>query len=277
MPVRALRRIVSLAAILCSTHSLAAQTDSSRVTISGTVVDPSRKPLEGVDVRLVGDTTHHLTPASGTFRLFGTGGAELLLQFRRPGYNALLLKVTGDWSGLVMMVPGAFVLPEVLVNARSAKPAEYGYTTRYDDFFRRRRQGIGQYILRDEIEKRNALHTSEIFEGRAGIKTQTQPDKGLTSVAFARCNEYPPKINVYVNGSKLIPQGAARVSSMGPESSIKGIGRASRDPEIAGIVGEMLARVNPRDIELIEIFRGTGELPPEFSDGNCGAIAIWTK
>ena len=39
----------------------------------------------------------------------------------------------------------------------------------------------------------------------------------------------------------------------------------------------MLSRINPRDIELIEIFRGPGELPPEFNDGNCGAIMIWTK
>ena len=43
------------------------------------------------------------------------------------------------------------------------------------------------------------------------------------------------------------------------------------------IVGEMLSRVNPGDVELIEIFRGPGELPPEFNDGNCGAIAIWTR
>ena len=131
------------------------------------------------------------------------------------------------------------------------------------DFFRRRRQG----------EKRNALHTAEILQGRAGIRVQMQTDRGLTSVEFARCNEYPPKINVYANGNKLIPQGAAKVG-MGAQA---GVGRMFRDPEIAGIVGEMLARTNPRNIELIEIFRGPGELPPEYNDGNCGAIVIWTR
>ena len=276
MPSRALNNLVCIAAYLCCSTSLAAQADTAHVVISGTVVDTDRKPIEGVEVRLVGDSLHHFTSASGTFRLYGPRSAELLLQFRRPGYNAQLLKVRGDWSGTVLMVPGAFVLPEILVNAHNAKPAEYAFTNKYDDFFRRRRQGIGEYIMRDEIDRRNALHTAEILQGRAGIRVQNQADKGLTSVAFARCNEYPPKINVYVDGRKLIPQDAAKMSAMGAVSAIAGIGRP-RDPEVAGVVGEMLSRVNPRDVEFIEIFRGPGELPPEFNDGNCGAIVIWTR
>jgi hypothetical protein len=42
-------------------------------------------------------------------------------------------------------------------------------------------------------------------------------------------------------------------------------------------VGELLDRIKPSDIEMMEIFRGPSELPPEFNDGNCGAIAIWTR
>jgi hypothetical protein len=169
------------------------------------------------------------------------------------------------------MVPGAFELPDIQVNARNAKPAEYAGTTKYDDYFRRRRQGLGEFITREDIDRRNPLHTFEIFEGRPGIRVSFQPDRG-TFVAFARCNEYPPKINVYVDGNKLIPTGGTRTGS--GQSSF---GPVRRDPEIAGIVGEMLARVNPREIEFIEIFRGAGELPPEFNDGSCGAIAIWTR
>lgn len=275
MRVRALRSALCTAAFLCCSRGLASQVDTSRVTISGTVVNSERKPLEGVEVRLVGDTARHFTSAEGAFRLLGPRGVELLLQFRRPGFNAQLLTVTGTWNGTVLMVPGAFALPEIMVNARNAKPAEYAYTSKYDDFFRRKRQGLGEFITRDELDRRNPLHTEDIFQGRPGIRVQNQADKGLTSVAFARCNEYPPKINVYVNGSKMIPQGAARVAATG--NGISGIGPHSRDPEVAGIVGEMLSRVNQHDIELVEIFRGPGELPPEFSDGNCGAIAIWTR
>ena len=255
---------------MCWGQRLVAQPDTSHVTISGTVVDAERKPLEGVDVRLIGDTTRHSTSASGTFRLYGPRGVELLLQFRRVGFNAQLLKVTGDWNGTVLMVPGAFVLPEVMVTAHYAKPAEYADTRKYDDYFRRRRQGLGEFISRDEIDKRNALHTPEILEGKPGIRVDVQTGRG-TMVAMARCNEYPPQINVYVDGAKLNPIGGykAPVGSMW--------GPVIRDPELAGRTGEMLNRINPRDIELIEIFRGPGELPPEFNDGNCAAIVIWTR
>ncbi|HEV8195368.1 MAG TPA: carboxypeptidase regulatory-like domain-containing protein, partial [Gemmatimonadales bacterium] len=261
MPFRARRSIPHFAVVLMGAGAastaagpLSAQADTSQVMISGKVVDPEQRPLEGVDVRLVGDSTHRTTSAAGTFRFYASRGVEHLLQLRRIGYNAQLLKVTGDWSGTVRMVPGAFVLPEIMVNGHNAKPAEYAYTNKYDDFFRRKRQGIGEYIMRDEIEKRLAFQTTEIFEGRPGIRVNIQRDKGLASVAFARCNEYPPKINVYVDGIKMVPSNLAAIMRAGSESAIVGIAKP-RDPEIAGIVGEMLTRVNPRDIEAVEIFR----------------------
>jgi hypothetical protein len=258
-------------AVMSTGGTLQAQTDTTRVMISGIVVDPARQPLEGVEVRLVGDSVRRFTSRAGTFRLYAPRGNELLLQFRRPGYNAQLLKLNGEWSGTVLLVPGAFELPDIQVNARNAKPAEYAGTTKYDDYFRRRRQGLGEFITREDIDRRNPLHTFEILDGRPGIRVQFQPDRG-TFVGFVRCNEYPPSINVYVNGNKLIPTGGTRAGS-----GASSFGRVRRDPEIAGIVGEMLSRVNPREIEFIEIFRGAGELPPEFNDGNCGAIVIWTR
>lgn len=249
-----------------------AQADTGRVVLSGTVVDAQANPIEGVEVRLVGDTVRRFTSATGTFRLLAPGSKELLLQFRRPGYNAQLLTLTGAWDGTVQMVPGAFELPPIQVNAANAKPIAYASTTKYDDFFRRRHQGIGQFITREEIDRRNALHTPEILEGHAGIRIDVQTGRG-TSVAFARCNEYPPKINVYVDGHKLIPNGGPiSYGTADPRARIM-----RRDPEVTGITGEMLGRVDPRSIELIEVFRGASELPPEFNDGNCGAIVIWTR
>ena len=59
---------------------------------------------------------------------------------------------------------------------------------------------------------------------------------------------------------------------------------ALKDPQgyadrrsLRGIVGEMLDRINPAQIELIEVYRGVSDLPGEFHDDNCAAIVIWTK
>jgi len=42
-------------------------------------------------------------------------------------------------------------------------------------------------------------------------------------------------------------------------------------------VVEMLSRVNPSDIEMIEVFRGPSEIPGVFHWNGCAAIAVWTR
>jgi hypothetical protein len=262
-----------LACQILSQHGLQAQTDTARAEISGTVVDPQHAPLEGVEVRLVRDTIATFTSKAGTFRLRVPRSPAILIQFRRPGFNAQILKMTGDWSGTVQLTPGAFALPDVQVTAYNAKPAQYAGTSKYDDVFRRKRQGLGQFLSREDIERRNALHTAEILEGQRGIRVDVQTGRG-TYIAFSRCNDYPPKINVYIDGRKQIPEHPGRVNET--EDLMMGA-KKPRDPDVAGAVGEMVSRINPSEIEFIEIFRGAGELPAEFNDGNCGAIAIWTR
>jgi hypothetical protein len=276
---------VALLAALAAPHPLASQADTIPVMIAGTVIDPLRQPIEGAEVRIVGTTVSALTSKAGSFRLFAPRAGEMLIQIRRPGYSAQLLKLTGEWSGTVLLEPGKFELPELNVTARYAKPARYAATTKYDDYFRRRRGGFGEFISREDIERRNPFRAVEILQGRAGIKVSLQPpgnEDDPTIVAFARCSEFPPKINVYIDGRKQMPQGRA-LADAGSASPLMDMARgvsfeqAMERRRIRGVTAEMLDRINPSDIELIEIFRGPGELPPEFNDGNCGAIVIWTR
>jgi len=278
--------VAALLALMSLTPSvpLRAQSDTTQILIAGTILDPLRKPIEGVEVRIPGTGSSVLSSPAGTFRLRVPKAAVVLFQLRRPGYNSQLLKTSGDWSGTVIMEPGAFELPEVQVTARYAKPAKYAGTAKYDDYFRRRRQGLGEFIDREEIDRRFAAQTAELVQGRPGVKVTISPS-GMadgTVVMFARCNGVPPKINVYVDGRKLQPEMDRAKEVQQPTGGGRGytgdddqlIERALR---ARSIVGEMLSRINPGDIEMIEIFRGPSELPPEFNDGNCGAIAIWTR
>jgi len=280
-------RSVLLALLLAAPAPLASQADTAKVLIAGTVIDPLRQPIEGVEVRVIGTELTVMTAPAGTFRLYAPRAKQLLVQFRRPGYNAQLLKLDGEWSGTVLLQPGAFKLPEIEVTARYAKPAKYAGTAKYDDYFRRRRIGFGEFVDREEIERRGALETTRLLEGRSGIKVLYPHDEVASGrwigaiVAFARCNEFPPKINVYIDGRKLIPR--TTPDMIGSKSVFMTL-REPPDPaenerrrEIRAIVGEMLDRINPSDIELMEIFRGPSELPAEFNDGNCGAISIWTR
>jgi len=40
---------------------------------------------------------------------------------------------------------------------------------------------------------------------------------------------------------------------------------------------EMLSRINPADIEMIEVYRGASEIPGVFHWNGCAVIAIWTR
>jgi hypothetical protein len=267
--------------LACSASFLAAQADTSRIMIAGTVIDPLRNPIEGAEIRIVGGGPAVLSSPAGTFRIFVARSGQILVQVRRPGYRAELLALDREWSGTVLLQPGVFELPEIKVTARYAKPAKYAGTAKYDDYFRRRRIGFGQFISREDIERRNPFRTIEILQGQAGIRTAIHPPGAASGsvVAFARCNEYPPKINVYIDGRKLMGEASASAESILQRMQSVSFG----DDALAGqrrtmaAVGEMLERIPPGDIELIEIFRGPGELPGEFNDGNCGAISIWTR
>jgi hypothetical protein len=260
------RRLLLFAAMLVP-GAMAAQSDTTRVMVSGVVIDPLRQPIEGVELLVVGSATSAMSSKAGTFRFFIPANREVLIRVRRPGYRSQLLKVTGEWKGAVLLEPGVFELPEVQVTAYYAKPARYAGTYKYDDYFRRRRQGLGHFIDREEIEIRQPMYTSDLFTGRAGIKVTANIPGQTKKFTFARCNERQfsalngrgggatPRINVYVDGRKITLHRAEPGSGN----------------------GELLDLVDPHDIEMVEIFRGPGELPPEFNDGNCGAIVFWTR
>ena len=40
---------------------------------------------------------------------------------------------------------------------------------------------------------------------------------------------------------------------------------------------EALDYVRPSDIEMIEVYRGVGQIPGEFLEDACAAIVIWTR
>lgn len=262
--------------------------DTTRVVLSGKVLDPLGKPVEGAEVRIVGSSQSVLSSPAGIFRLLVPPAGTLLVQIRRPGYNQQLLNIPTTWTGNILLTPGAVQLPDVAVTARYAKPGRYAGTSKYDEVFERRRLGLGELIDRDQIDQRAAQETAQLLEARAGIRVQISHsdmagDFGAgTYVSFTRCNEYPPKINVYVDGRKQQPRLSEGAAGDG-ESVLSFMARKPTDGELERRrqvrmqVGELLDRVNPSDIEMIEIFRGPSELPPQFNDGNCGAIAVWTR
>lgn len=237
--------------------------------IVGRVASPAGNPIEGVEVSIPGTDFSTVTNDKGDFTLSGVPVGRHYVRVRRIGYNAQLLVadlMAGAEKAVVIALDrGAYELPELTVAAAAAKPIEYGWTTRYDDFFRRKRTGLGAFISRADIEKRKPFRTPNLLVGLAGIRLRFyEPGPFGTGVEFGRCSD----VGVWVDGQR---QYVARMVEGNSGSMISGRAGISR------ALGELLERYIPSQIEMIEIYRGSSEMPAEFIDNTCAAIVIWTR
>ena len=267
MRLRALAFLISL-----SSTSLHAQADSARAVVEGRVVDPDGAPIAGAEIVWQGDKRSVLTRADGSFSLSVPLRAETVVLVRRPGYSAQALRVdltTGIWRGTIVLTPGSLRLPDIEVAARYAKPAQYSGTTKYDDFFRRQKLGIGTFISREQIERMNAFHTIEILRGIPGIHVNVgiPGDPETADIRIPRCESQDHrlgKVTVWIDGQMLIESNPAVA-----DAGHYGVGSTN--------LAEQLQRIAPAGIEMVEVFRGPSQIPGEFHWDGCAAIVIWTR
>ncbi len=237
-----------------------------QVRLVGRVLDESHRPVEGVEVLVNRQVVRVLTDSAGIFQL-DVSPRDSTVGFRRIGYRPMLFTIDplpppGD-TILVELVNSPISLPEVIISARPSKPLRYAGTTKYDEVFLRNKVGLGTLISRDAIDTRFGFDTHELLRGIAGIRIWNGPPK---RIRFARCQQ-PGGVSVFIDGMRQIPTTRSEsAAESGPVASV------ADEPEI-----ELLSRVDVRDIEMIEVFRGAGEIPGVFHWNGCAVIAIWTK
>ncbi len=243
--------------------------------IRGTIMTTEGLPIAEADVRIVGTSHAATSDPKGWFVIRGLEAGEFVVQARRIGYKAQQFAARLGKDGEVKEVKivlerGEYELPEVVVTARSLKPIEYGWTTRFDDFFRRRQVGLGHYMLRDEIERKGAGRTPSLLAGVRGVRLRYR-HAGIsgTDVSFGGCT----RVSVWIDGNKQ------RYPDLPPTRNTVATGGLVSIKEDRGSMatGECLQRVLPSQIEMMEIYRGPAEMPAEFLDDSCAAIAIWTR
>lgn len=139
---------------------------------------------------------------------------------------------------------------------------------------------------REQIDRSTAFRTFELLRGISGVQVAWNPP-GVpgTTVRFSRCLDFPPRISVWVDGQKIPFRAPAPPPSAGraltPEEAARG--GASLEEVLAWRSAtwsqwlELFDFVRPADIEAVEVFRGIGQIPAEFRDDSCAAVAIWTR
>ena len=250
--------LLTPAAALTLTQTICAQSRPRTTTrLVGRVIDQTRHLIPGVDVLVNGAEVRSTTSASGVFQL-QILPSDSTVAFRRIGYRPLVVRIDplppGDDTLLVQLESVPIQLSEITVVGTATKPLRYAGTTKYDEVFLRHKIGLGTLVTREDIDSRFGFHTYELLQTIPGVRIWNGPPK---RIRFARCQE-PGGITVFVDGVRQLS-----------DSSALGLGE---EPAI-----ETLSRINPSDIEMIEVFRGPSEIPGIYHWNGCAVIAIWTR
>ncbi len=94
-------------------------------------------------------------------------------------------------------------------------------------------------------------------------------DPTTADIRFARCMADDHKVgqvSVWIDGQRVIEE--HRRSGGGGDAALGGN---------SYYLAEMLNRITAQGIELMEAYRGPGQIPGQFHWDGCGAIVIWTR
>ncbi|MGQ0703541.1 MAG: carboxypeptidase-like regulatory domain-containing protein [Gemmatimonadales bacterium] len=249
--------------------SPAAAQPPARTQLRGTVATPTGKPVWAAEVSILGDSLTTLTDSAGRFVLREIPPGTHVVRVRRigfrPQYLAAKLESGEEKDVLIALTPGAYELPELRVTAREAKPIEYAWTTKYEDFFRRKRVGLGYYISREDIDRKRSVETASLLVGVPGIRFKFgAPGRVPNEITTTRCDF----LSVWVDGWELNPNLVKRLSPKPMEGDPK-------NPQ--QVTGALLETILPIQIEMIEVYTSPARGQAEFVGSSCGAIMIWTR
>lgn len=122
-------------------------------------------------------------------------------------------------------------------------------------FHRRMSRGMGEYITREDIERRDPMRLSDMVHLRAGVATTGYGDgSGRRHVEISRA-------------AVLEDSNACRIQYWIDGVPFTGVNRFEMD------------ELSPQDVEGIEIYRGPSEIPPRFNrrGSQCGVVVVWTR
>ena len=231
--------------------------------LSGTIVRATNGlPLTNAIVRISGGPETR-TNELGEWSIINAPLGTRTLEIRALGYypESRHVNIVGNPVPMeIGLSTVQEVLDTVMIRARRI------YTRGDNGFAERKHSGVGRYLTADDIARRPALFTSEIFKTMSGIRLGYASDTLASDMVIA------------VNPDDMAPVDR-RILMKGisgdwcaPSIYLDG----TRMSQLGA--GDLDAWVRPKDVASIEIY-SEATVPPEFNDfrSGCGSIIIWRK
>ncbi len=219
--------------------------------IDGVVTDTLLRPLESADISVVGVGAHVVTSINGRFRMLQVPPGQYLLVARRIGYapTSGIIQVPAEDTVRLSyaLLRSNNLLDTVKVQARRV-------SLRMAEFEGRRRQGIGQFVTQEDLERRGSPQVADFLRNIRGIELLRNTSQAFGDmVAISR------------------REGDAQQGGCPMQVVLDGIvlpGKFNLD-----------LLPSPKQIAGIEVYSGPATVPPQFggNDRRCGLIAVWTR
>jgi len=224
-----------------------ARRDSVPATLIGHVVDSAGVGLPGAEITLnKSDKVHAITGDSGEFRIADLPSGTVVFNVRRLGFESAsftaVLKAGRTQRAKFSLTPNPQALPTVAVSDTANK------THWLDDFARRRGSNRGTFITRAEIERKGSRMGTDIVRSVPGVRLV--PKRGGVGYQVLMTRGDGPRACV-------------------PQMFVHNMA-------YSGTLDDFIAE----DIEAVEVYVGTSEVPAELDKagrGVCGAIVVWTR
>jgi hypothetical protein len=215
-------------------------------SITGTVKDSLGATITGADITASSTSARAETDDRGKFTLKNIPAGPVEVYVHRIGFRPDTVELTvyaGQSTPVeVVLHPVIPQLQTVVVHGRQDA------TGRIAEFYARKDRGIGRFITRSEIERRNPSNLNDMFRMVPGARL-VNFGPGRTYLRF-RGMQCPPMI--WLDGTPLL-------------------------------AGEFdLDALSPYSIEGIEIYSGLSTVPAQFMgnryiSSSCGTIVIWSR
>ncbi len=247
------KKILYLLILLCCSLSIYAQ----QVKVTGTVRDENGQPIPGATILEKGTQNGTTTTPNGTFSLTLKGSGNILV-VTFVGYAPKELKVGDRTTFQVSMVPDAKALKDVVVIG-------------YQEVSRRKNTASISSVKGDAIKDLPAPSFDMLLQGRVtGVNVQNSSgEPGVRNTVVVRGNS-----------SVLRGYDEARALSS-PLYVIDGVPASTDDISVLsygqGTGTNMLAGLNPNDIESIDVLKDASAAAIYGSRGSNGVIIVKTR
>lgn len=200
-----------------------------------------------------------VTDSVGGFEIEPDLAGAYRLRLEAPGYRTSdSARVDVAYGELVevtiRMAVDAVPLQPLTVTARSHPPSKY---LEEAGFYERRKAGIGLYLTREDIMRRAPEVFSDLMRTVAGMTVQSSGATGRTGASMTIRSNGRCQPVLFLDGTHTL---------------VGGVNPRGRDTPLDDIL-------IPRDIEGLELYRGSASVPAEFNRNiaDCGALVVWTR